>query len=148
QEPVLFSGSLRANLDPFEVYTDEEVWDALDQASLAATVRRFPNGLQERVAEYGESLSAGQRQLVCLARALLRKTRVLLLDEATSSVDYETDNVIQSTLRSAFRDCTVLTIAHRLNTIMDSDRILVMDDGKVAELDSPAALLEVRAFMF
>ncbi|CAM9789450.1 unnamed protein product [Ectocarpus sp. 4 AP-2014] len=148
QEPVLFSGSLRANLDPFEVYTDEEVWDALEQASLAATVRRFPNGLLEHVAEYGESLSAGQRQLVCLARALLRKTRVLLLDEATSSVDYETDNVIQSTLRqgrgvvSAFRDCTVLTIAHRLNTIMDSDRILVMDDGKVAELDSPAALLE------
>ncbi|CAB1113175.1 ABC [Ectocarpus sp. CCAP 1310/34] len=142
QEPVLFSGSLRANLDPFEVYTDEEVWDALEQASLAATVRRFPNSLLEHVAEYGESLSAGQRQLVCLARALLRKTRVLLLDEATSSVDYETDNVIQSTLRSAFRDCTVLTIAHRLNTIMDSDRILVMDDGKVAELDSPAALLE------
>eukprot|EP00752_Nemacystus_decipiens_P001289 g1282.t1 len=142
QEPVLFSGSLRANLDPFEVYTDEEVWDALEQASLAPTVRRFPKGLLEPVAEYGESLSAGQRQLVCLARALLRKTRVLLLDEATSSVDYETDNVIQSTLRSAFRDCTVLTIAHRLNTIMDSDRILVMEDGKVAELDSPAALLE------
>eukprot|EP00904_Undaria_pinnatifida_P009922 jgi/Undpi1/605/HiC_scaffold_10.g04069.m1 len=142
QEPVLFSGTLRANLDPFEVYEDDEVWDALEQASLSSTVRRFPNGLLEPVAEYGESLSAGQRQLVCLARALLRKTRVLLLDEATSSVDYETDNVIQSTLRSAFRDCTVLTIAHRLNTIMDSDRILVMDDGKVAELDSPAALLE------
>ncbi|CAM9754010.1 unnamed protein product, partial [Sphacelaria rigidula] len=142
QEPVLFSGTLRDNLDPFEAYSDDEVWDALEQASLASTVRNFPAGIHEPVAEYGESLSAGQRQLVCLARALLRKTRVLLLDEATSSVDYETDNVIQSTLRSAFRDCTVLTIAHRLNTILDSDRILVMDNGKVAELDTPANLLE------
>ena len=98
--------------------------------------------------EGGENLSVGQRQLVCLARALLRKTRILVLDEATAAVDLETDDVVQATIRDQFRQCTVLTIAHRLNTIMDSDRVMVLDRGAIVEFDSPTRLLEDRRTMF
>lgn len=98
-------------------------------------------GLNHEISEGGENLSVGQRQLVCLARALLRKTKVLILDEATAAVDLETDDLIQKTIRSEFKDCTVLTIAHRLNTIMDSDRVIVLDKGEVVEFDTPANLL-------
>lgn len=101
----------------------------------------LPAGLQHEVSEGGENLSVGQRQLICLARALLRKTKLLILDEATAAVDLETDDLIQKTIRTEFKDCTVLTIAHRLNTIMDSDRIIVLDRGQVVEFDSPNNLL-------
>ena len=104
--------------------------------------------LEAPVAEYGENLSQGQRQLLCLGRSLLKKCRILLLDEATSSVDYETDAAIQRTLRKDFLGCTVLTIAHRVNTIMDSDKILVMKDGLVAEYAPPQELLENKSSIF
>lgn len=106
------------------------------------------SGLNHEVTEGGENLSVGQRQLICLSRALLRKTKVLILDEATAAVDLETDDLIQSTIRSEFRDCTVLTIAHRLNTIMDSDRVIVLDKGYIVEFDSPPNLLQNRNSIF
>ncbi|XP_047916408.1 ATP-binding cassette sub-family C member 2 [Anser cygnoides] len=142
QDPVLFTGTLRMNLDPFDQYTDEEVWKALELAHLKAYVQDLPERLQHVVSEGGENLSVGQRQLVCLARALLRKAKILILDEATAAVDLETDHLIQTTIRSAFADCTVLTIAHRLHTIMDSNRVMVMQAGRIVEYDSPEELLQ------
>lgn len=144
QDPVLFSGSLRMNLDPFDAYSDEEVWRALELAHLNNFVSGLPGKLHYECSEGGENLSLGQRQLVCLARALLRKTKVLVLDEATAAVDLETDTLIQTTIRSQFEDCTVLTIAHRLNTIMDYTKIIVMDKGYIKEMDSPANLISQR----
>ncbi|CAH1406916.1 unnamed protein product [Nezara viridula] len=148
QDPVLFSGSLRMNLDPFGCYSDEQVWRALELAHLKPFVKGLPAGLQYEVTEGGENISVGQRQLICLARALLRKTKILILDEATAAVDLETDDFIQKTIRSEFYDCTVLTIAHRINTIMDSDRVLVLDQGQVVEFDGPNELLRNRTSVF
>uniref|UniRef100_A0A8C3KST4 ATP binding cassette subfamily C member 2 n=1 Tax=Calidris pygmaea TaxID=425635 RepID=A0A8C3KST4_9CHAR len=142
QDPVLFTGTLRMNLDPFDQYTDEEVWKALELAHLKTYVQTLPEGLLHLVSEGGENLSVGQRQLVCLARALLRKAKILILDEATAAVDLETDHLIQTTIRSEFADCTVLTIAHRLHTIMDSNRVLVLQAGRIVEYDSPEELLQ------
>uniref|UniRef100_A0A9J8BGV1 ABC-type glutathione-S-conjugate transporter n=1 Tax=Cyprinus carpio carpio TaxID=630221 RepID=A0A9J8BGV1_CYPCA len=141
QDPVLFSGTLRMNLDPFEKFSDEEIWSVLELAHLKDYVRGLPTGLQHEVSEGGENLSVGQRQLLCLARALLRKSRILILDEATAAVDLETDDLIQNTIRTEFSHCTVLTIAHRLNTILDSSRVMVLDSGKIVEFDSPSVLL-------
>lgn len=141
QDPFLFSGTMRANLDPNRSYTDSMIWEALELAHLKAFVSSLPKGLDYDVNEGGENLSVGQRQLVCLARAVLRKTKVLVLDEATAAVDLETDELIQSTIRSQFSDCTVITIAHRLNTIMDSTRIVVLEEGRIKEFDSPQDLL-------
>ncbi|NXE03591.1 MRP2 protein, partial [Lophotis ruficrista] len=142
QDPVLFTGTLRMNLDPFDQYTDEEVWKALELAHLKPYVQGLPEGLLHLVSEGGENLSVGQRQLVCLARALLRKAKILILDEATAAVDLETDHLIQTTIRSEFADCTVLTIAHRLHTIMDSNRVMVLQAGRIVEYDSPEELLK------
>ncbi|XP_051703446.2 multidrug resistance-associated protein 1 [Oryctolagus cuniculus] len=148
QDPVLFSGSLRMNLDPFSRYSDEEVWTSLELAHLKEFVSALPDKLNHECAEGGENLSVGQRQLVCLARALLRKTKILVLDEATAAVDLETDDLIQSTIRTQFDDCTVLTIAHRLNTIMDYTRVIVLDKGEVRECGSPSQLLQRRGLFY
>ena len=148
QNPVLFSGTIRSNMDPFNQSTDEQIWNALDRCGMKKVILEMPERLSAPVAEYGENLSQGQRQLLCLGRALLKKCHILLLDEATSSVDYETDATIQKTLREDFIGCTVLTIAHRVNTIMDSDKILVMKDGRVGEFDSPEKLLEDETSIF
>ncbi|KAK2885071.1 ATP-binding cassette sub-family C member 3 isoform X2 [Channa argus] len=148
QEPVLFSGTLRMNLDPFEKYSDEEVWKALDHSHLHKFVSNHPAKLELECSEGGENLSVGQRQLVCLARALLRKTRILILDEATAAIDLETDDLIQSTIRTQFEDCTVFTIAHRLNTIMDYTRVLVLDKGQIAEFDTPTNLMSKKGIFY
>lgn len=104
-------------------------------------ISSLESGLDYPVSENGENLSVGQRQLICLARALLRKTKILILDEATAAIDLETDALIQQTIKKEFANCTILTIAHRLNTIIDSNRVLVLDKGKVVEFDSPQTLL-------
>ncbi|NP_001003081.1 canalicular multispecific organic anion transporter 1 [Canis lupus familiaris] len=122
QDPILFSGSLRMNLDPFNHYSDGEIWKALELAHLKTFVAGLQLGLSHEVAEAGDNLSIGQRQLLCLARALLRKSKILIMDEATAAVDLETDHLIQMTIQREFSHCTTITIAHRLHTIMDSDK--------------------------
>uniref|UniRef100_A0A4W4EQU7 ATP-binding cassette, sub-family C (CFTR/MRP), member 3 n=1 Tax=Electrophorus electricus TaxID=8005 RepID=A0A4W4EQU7_ELEEL len=148
QEPVLFSGTLRMNLDPFEKYSDDDIWNVLKLSHLHKFVSNQPAKLDLECSEGGENLSVGQRQLVCLARALLRKSRILILDEATAAIDLETDDLIQSTIRTQFEDCTVFTIAHRLNTIMDYTRVLVLDKGQIAEFDTPTNLIAQKGIFY
>uniref|UniRef100_A0A8C7M3H8 Multidrug resistance-associated protein 4 n=1 Tax=Oncorhynchus kisutch TaxID=8019 RepID=A0A8C7M3H8_ONCKI len=142
QDPVLFTGTMRKNLDPFHQYTDEDLWNALQEVQLKSVVEELPNKMETVLAESGSNFSVGQRQLVCLARAVLRKNRIIIIDEATANVDPRTDELIQKTIRDKFRECTVLTIAHRLNTIIDSDRILVLGAGMIQEFDEPYVLLQ------
>ncbi|XP_048247853.1 ATP-binding cassette sub-family C member 4-like isoform X3 [Haliotis rufescens] len=142
QDPVLFTGALRRNLDPFGQHDDSQLWKSLEEVQLKPAVEELPGQLETEVSEGGINFSVGQRQLICLARAILRKNKILLIDEATANVDPKTDELIQATIRDKFRHCTVLTIAHRLHTIMDSDRVLVMDDGKIIDFDEPHLLLE------
>ncbi|XP_023122968.2 ATP-binding cassette sub-family C member 4-like isoform X2 [Amphiprion ocellaris] len=142
QDPVLFADTVRKNLDPFNQHSDEDLWKALEEVQLKSVVEELPGKLETVLAESGSNFSVGQRQLVCLARAILRKNRILIIDEATANVDPRTDELIQKAIRDKFRECTVLTIAHRLNTIIDSDRILVLDGGTIQELDRPFTLLQ------
>ena len=148
QDPIVFSNTVRYNLDPFRTATDDELWEVLKKVQMADAIAELPGGLEEQVAEGGENFSQGQRQLLCIARALLRKPKILVMDEATASIDNATDSLIQEMIRENFANATVLTIAHRLNTIMDSDRVLVLDDGRVAEFDSPQRLLEKETGLF
>uniref|UniRef100_A0A8C3KPA4 ABC-type glutathione-S-conjugate transporter n=1 Tax=Calidris pygmaea TaxID=425635 RepID=A0A8C3KPA4_9CHAR len=148
QDPVLFSGSLRMNLDPLNRCTDADIWTALELTQLKNFVADLPDQLEYKCADQGENLSTGQKQLVCLARALLRKAKILILDEATAAVDLETDLQIQSTLRTHFKDSTVLTIAHRINTVMDCDRILVLDNGRIAEFDTLENLIAQKGLFY
>uniref|UniRef100_A0A5S6R3S5 Uncharacterized protein n=1 Tax=Trichuris muris TaxID=70415 RepID=A0A5S6R3S5_TRIMR len=148
QDPILFLGSLRQNLDPFTEYSDAEIWNALEQVRLKSVVTSLNNGLEAHTHEGGQNFSVGQRQLICLARALLRKNKILVLDEATANVDLNTDALIQETIRVEFKECSVLTIAHRLNTVMDCDRVIVLHEGQLVEYDEPAILLRHSNSMF
>ncbi|XP_053240553.1 ATP-binding cassette sub-family C member 4 isoform X3 [Podarcis raffonei] len=148
QEPVLFTGTMRKNLDPFDEYSDEELWNSLEEVQLKEAIEELPDKLETQLAESGSNFSVGQRQLVCLARAILKKNKILIIDEATANVDPRTDELIQKTIREKFAQCTVLTIAHRLNTIIDSDRIMVLDSGRLKEYDEPYILLQEKESLF
>ncbi|KAI0725334.1 metal resistance protein YCF1 [Fomitopsis betulina] len=149
QSPDLFEGTIRQNIDPTGEHQDADIWTALEQVNLKGFVESFPEGLDAPVKEGGSSMSAGQRQLLCFARALLRKSRILVLDEATSAVDLDTDKSIQDIIRGPlFADVTMLTIAHRINTIMESDRVLILSAGEVTEFDSPKNLLSNKQSAF
>uniref|UniRef100_A0A803QSI2 ABC-type xenobiotic transporter n=1 Tax=Cannabis sativa TaxID=3483 RepID=A0A803QSI2_CANSA len=142
QDPTMFQGTVRGNLDPLGQYTDSEAWEALEKCQLASIVREKEKKLDAIVVENGENWSMGQRQLFCLGRALLKKSTILVLDEATASVDSATDGIIQRIISKEFKDRTVVTIAHRIHTVVESDLVLVLSDGRVAEYDTPARLLE------
>lgn len=142
QEPVLFADTLRKNLDPLNEYDDADLWNALEDIEMKDVVNNLTGGLQTKMSEGGSNFSVGLRQLVCLARAILRKNKILVLDEATANIDPHTDSLIQTTIRRKFENCTVLTIAHRLHTIIDSDKVLVIDAGQLIEFDHPYKLLQ------
>ena len=148
QDPILFSGNVRDNLDPFKQHGDEELWFALEAVQLKQAVGEHGLGLAAPVAEYGENYSAGQRQMLCLARALLRDTKIVCLDEATASVDLETDKVMQDVIADQFASRTILTIAHRINTIIENDKVVCLEHGRLQRMDSPAAMLRDPESMF
>ncbi|OAQ30094.1 hypothetical protein K457DRAFT_73774, partial [Linnemannia elongata AG-77] len=148
QEPILFVGTVRNNLDPFEEMQDADLWEALERAHLKDHIASLEGGLSFKVSQSGDNFSVGQRSLICLARALLRKTKILVLDEATAAVDVETDELIQNTIRSEFKDRTILTIAHRIKTVMDSEKILVLEKGRVEEFEAPAVLMQRSDSLF
>ncbi|KAF2881307.1 hypothetical protein ILUMI_24863 [Ignelater luminosus] len=144
QDPVLFSGTIRSNLDPYDEYTDKQLWSALEEVELKHSIE----SLEDEISEGGYNFSVGQKQLICLARAIIRNNIILVLDEATANMDSQTDALIQKTIKRNFVDCTVITIAHRINTIIDSDKVLVMDSGRVVEYDNPQVLLADRDSTF
>ncbi|KAK4482186.1 hypothetical protein RD792_009327, partial [Penstemon davidsonii] len=142
QEPVLFEGTVRSNMDPTGLYSDEEIWKSLERCQLKDVVTEKPGKLDAAVLDNGDNWSVGQRQLLCLGRVMLKKSRLLFMDEATASVDSHTDGVIQKIIREDFAACTIISIAHRIPTVMDCDRVLVIDEGKAKEFDKPSNLLE------
>uniref|UniRef100_A0A2C9USP1 ABC-type xenobiotic transporter n=1 Tax=Manihot esculenta TaxID=3983 RepID=A0A2C9USP1_MANES len=148
QDPTLFQGTVRHNLDPLQEHSDQEIWEVLNKCRLADIVKQDQRLLEAPVAEDGENWSVGQRQLVCLARVLLKKRRILVLDEATASIDTATDNIIQVTIRDETSRCTVITVAHRIPTVIDNDLVLVLDEGKVVEYDSPVQLRKDNSSSF
>ncbi|KAK7258814.1 hypothetical protein RIF29_24401 [Crotalaria pallida] len=145
QDPTMFQGTVRSNLDPLEEFTDEQIWEALDMCQLGDVVRNKEGKLDSKVTENGENWSMGQRQLVCLGRVLLKKSKILVLDEATASVDTATDNIIQQTVKQHFAESTVITIAHRITSILDSDMVLFLNQGIIEEYDSPKKLLKNKS---
>ena len=142
QEPFLFLGTLRKNIDPFNEYRDDQIWKCLEETGLKEMVSKLEKGLDSVVSETGSNFSVGEKQLLCLVRVMLRNNKIVVLDEATANVDLKTDELIQASIKKKFGDCTVLTIAHRLNTVRDCDKILVMEDGTVVEFGRPQELLQ------
>ncbi|KAK9131039.1 hypothetical protein Sjap_011526 [Stephania japonica] len=146
QEPTLFRGTVRTNMDPLGLYSDEQIWEALEKCQLKTTISSLPNLLDSYVSDEGENWSAGQRQLFCLGRVLLKRNRILILDEATASIDSATDATLQRVIREEFSNCTVITVAHRVPTVIDSDMVMVLSYGKLVEYDDPSKLMGINSF--
>ena len=147
QDPILFSGTVRSNLDPFNEYQEGELESALEQTEMKEYIFR-KGGLEMVVENNGENFSVGQRQLLCLARAILRKAKILVCDEHSASIDPLTDELITQTIKVAFKDATMLAIAHRIQTVLEYDRVMVMDEGKVVEFGDPGVLKHVKGGAF
>ncbi|RAL42404.1 hypothetical protein DM860_017584 [Cuscuta australis] len=145
QEPTLFRGSVRTNLDPLGLYSDDEIWKALEKCQLKDTISRLPHQLDSSVSDEGDNWSMGQRQLFCLGRVLLKRNRILVLDEATASIDSATDSTLQKIIREEFCNCTVITVAHRVPTVIDSDMVLLLSFGKLVEYDEPSKLMGINS---
>jgi len=148
QDPTLFEGTLRFNLDPVGEISDLDLLKMARKASLEDLINRDSKGLDQQIEDSGKNLSSGEKQLICICRAILRKNKIVLMDEATANIDIKTEQVIQELIQNEFSDSTVLTIAHRLNTIINSDRVLVLSKGEVVEYDNPQTLLEDSNSMF
>ena len=148
QNPILFSGTLRRNVDPTERFVDAEIWQVLQNVHLGELVKKLENNLYHELTEGGKNFSVGERQLICLARALLQGNKIIVMDEATANVDFKTDQMIQETIREKFQNRTVLTVAHRISTIMDYNRVLVLDGGSLVEMDKPDVLLAREDSLF
>ena len=148
QDPILFTGSLRTNIDPYHEFDDSTIWKILEQVELKNAVLELPQHLDTEILQGGSNFSVGQKQLMCLARAILRKNKIIVMDEATANVDSKTERSIHQTTEENFQDCTIITVAHRLSSILKSDRVLVMDDGKVVEFDRPDCLMQNSESLF
>ncbi|KAM6586697.1 hypothetical protein CsatA_009302 [Cannabis sativa] len=148
QDPTLFNGTVRFNLDPLSQHSDNEIWEVLGKCQLKEAVQEKKGGLDSLVVDDGSNWSMGQRQLFCLGRALLRRSRILVLDEATASIDNATDTILQRTIRIEFADCTVITVAHRIPTVMDCTMVLAMSDGQIVEYDEPTKLMKKEGSLF
>ncbi|WCJ26432.1 ABC transporter C family member 10 [Euphorbia peplus] len=148
QDPTLFVGSVRYNLDPLSEHSDQDIWKVVEKCHLKAAIQGKENGLNSPVTQDGSNWSMGQRQLFCLGRALLKRSRILVLDEATASIDNWTDSVIQKTIRTEFAECTIITVAHRIPTVMDCTKVLAISDGKLAEYDEPLKLMSKEGSIF
>ncbi len=148
QDPVLFSGTIRSNLDPFSLYSDDQIWTALESSQLKSTVESLTLQLNSLVSEDGSNFSVGQRSQFCLARALLKTSKILIFDEATASIDQQIDAQIQQFVRNSCEGKTILCIAHRLSTIADYDTVWVLDSGEIVESDSPIRLLRNNSSVF
>ena len=142
QQAFLFVGTLRQNLDPEEKHSDREIWDILEMVTLKSMVEKTQGKLNYWITENGSNLSGGEQQLICIARALLQDRKIVVFDEAMANMDFEADQLIQSILKTKLRNRTILTIAHRLDTILDYDRIVVIDEGQIIEVGSPESLLK------
>ena len=148
QDPTLFNGTLRFNLDPQGIYTDQDLLELTSQAALDKLIARDDKGLDQLIEEHGQNLSSGEKQLLCICRAILKQNKVVLMDEATANIDIKTEQVIQRLIKEKFKDSTVITIAHRLNTIINSDKVLVLSKGEISEFDSPQNLLKDKSSEF
>jgi ABC-type multidrug transport system fused ATPase/permease subunit len=148
QDPAIFSGTLRYNIDPLNLVTDDEIKNVMNKINFNYIINKHPNGLYQDIAEGGSNLSVGEKQLICICRAILRKSKIIIMDEATASIDFQTEEIIQKAINEIMKNSTVLTIAHRIKTIIKYDKILVLDNGEVKDFDSPEILKKKKDGIF
>ena len=148
QDPFVFEDTIRINIDPYSKYKDEDIWNALEVCNLKDYVSNLPDKLEHQLESEGSNLSLGQKQLFCIAGAILMRPKIMVFDESTSAVDQTSDLLIQKVIETQFADSTVISIAHRLNTIAGYDRVIVLDQGALKEMDTPRALLNDQNSLF